>query len=56
MTPVILWPASVGGLDDCPSPTVCALFDAIPEIVGHGETEAEAVDDLLDQLEAVTWH
>lgn len=30
----------------------CEVLD----LVGHGDDEAEAIADLQDQLDAITWH
>lgn len=33
-----------------------ALCDWFPEFVGHGDDGDDATDDLVVQLEAITWH
>lgn len=31
-------------------------FDLLPELLGHGETEDEALEDLRAQFAALVWH
>lgn len=56
MIPVEMWPATVGGYDDGAIGLRSAVLDAVPEIVGHGETDDDAVEDLCHQLQAIVWH
>jgi predicted RNase H-like HicB family nuclease len=32
------------------------VFDDLPEFVGHGATEDEAMTDLREQLNLIVWH
>ena len=46
-------PATVGPLDD--SPDVVAILIEL-QLVGHGDDSEAAIEDLQDQLDAITWH
>lgn len=35
---------------------VLCSSEALPELLGHGSTEAEAVEDLQEQYAAIVWH
>ncbi len=37
-------------------PGFVAICDEVPECVGTGDNEAEAIDDLLDQIEHLIIH
>lgn len=45
----------VDGYDDG-LPGQVAICDDYPELVGHGDTEAEALADWLDQLHRIVLH
>lgn len=45
---------TVGARDDAPG--CVAVLDDLPEFVGQGEDEDAAMDDLLEQINALTWH
>jgi predicted RNase H-like HicB family nuclease len=47
------WPVTVGDVEGA---SFSAVVDELPEFVGHGEDEDAAIDDLEDQLNAITWH
>lgn len=53
--PVQVYTATVGGFADG-APGISAVCEEIPDIVGHGADQAEAVEDMTEQLEAITWH
>ncbi len=42
-------------MDGAADSWVCATDDC-SDLVGHGSTEDEAVDDLRAQYEAIVWH
>lgn len=46
---------TVDGYDDG-TPGQVAVCDEFPEIMGHGDDEAEALDDWLDQYHSRTLH
>lgn len=35
---------------------VLCSSEALPELLGHGATEAEAVKDLQEQYASIVWH
>lgn len=46
-------PATVGPLDDCPD-VVAILLEL--ELVAHGVDNEDAIENLQDQINAITWH
>lgn len=55
MREVVPWDADIQQVMDFPGVWL-AVADGVPELVGHGSTEAEATDDLLEQLNRITFH
>jgi len=53
---VVTMDVTIGALNDGDRTVVLCASDDFPEFVGHGATEADATQDLCDQLEAITWH
>ena len=51
---VLSWDAVVEPMAD--SSGWIAIAVCAPEIIGHGDTDDEAIDDLREQLEAIEYH
>lgn len=55
MRDVVLWDADIQQVMDTPGRWL-AVADGVPEMVGHGDTEDEATEDLVAQLNTITFH
>lgn len=52
---VVTFDVTVEPINDGGSVWAC-VFDDLPEFVGHGATEDEAMADLCEQLSTIVWH
>lgn len=52
---VVTFDVTVEPINDGGSVWAC-VFDDLPEFVGHGATEDEAMADLCEQLSTIVWY
>lgn len=47
---------TIGRLNDGDRSSAICSCELLPELLGRGDTEDDAVEDLLQQFQAITWH
>lgn len=57
MTPdAVTMDVTIGRLNDGDRSSAICSCELLPELLGHGDTEDEAIEDLVQQFQAITWH
>lgn len=47
---------TIGMLMDCDTGEWVCTSEEVPDLMGHGHTAEEAVEDLRTQYESIVWH
>lgn len=56
MADVVTLDVTIGRRNDGHGTEALCSCELLPELLGHGETEDDAVQDLQSQYNAIVWH